>query len=436
MNSKFTVAVVAPNGISGTEKAAVLYAVELARRGHRILFVAPSGPRDQSLEEGNVRRLTPPDHAAGLAELFRTEKVDLVHQHVPGYPMQNPIYEAMRILGEERPPLIETNVFGRMEDPEGDRWVDFRCFISLTSGVQAFRRKWSRVSAEGLRNQTVVFYPVTSLDPALQKRTERSKVREELGIRPEEILILRFGRPGHKWNRNEVRVFQQARRHDARLRILLMEPSPDIWQEVESGRWGEGILLQKIISDFDRVAAIYTAGDLMLHMSDWGESFGYTLAEAMQNRLPLIVNSTPWGDNAQVELVEHGTTGFVCNSCAGAAEALLRLARAPDLRQRFGAASAERIYALADVAPEADLLEEIMEHLVHGAPLRKVLERNRDFLQFASLLDAREKRVLELEVPSLRLAYGKGLAYSGYRQTRATVGRVLRAVKAYRRSAQ
>jgi glycosyltransferase involved in cell wall biosynthesis len=429
MQSKLTVAVWAGNGIGGTAKAAVLFAVELVRRGHRVIFLGPPGPRDPALAQGNVSRIQPPADATGLAELLRTERVNLLHRHVTGHEPPTPIHDALRLLGDQRPRLIETDIFGHAEDPEGDQWVDFRCFVSRACAVQTFQRNGLPLNDDTLTKSTVLFNPLDPLDPATQARRRRVEIREELGISANEILILRFGREGIKWCKDEVAAFQQARRRNPLLRLLLMEPRKDIWNEVESGRWGEGILLRRALSDFDRLAAIYSAGDLMLHMSEFGESYGYTIAEAMQHGLPVVTRSTPWRDNAQVELVEHGATGFVCCSRGGAAECLIRLAGDSALRTQFGAAAVERIGHLSNLDQETDLLEEIMGHVVQGEPLKKVAGRNHQLLEFQSSFAAREKRVWELEAPRPNLAYLKGVGYVAYRTFRSKAGQIKRALR-------
>jgi hypothetical protein len=218
--------------------------------------------------------------------------------------------------------------------------------------------------------------------------------------------------------------------------MLLMAPREDIWREVESGLWGEGILLRPTLSDFDRLAAIYTAGDLMLHMADWGESYGYTIAEAMQLGLPLVTQSTPWGDNAQVELVEHGRTGFVCSTCRGAVDALLRLARDQKLCRQLGAAAVERIDSLSNPVRETDLLEEIIGHVAQGQPLKKVVERNRELLQFGSSFAKREKRVWEREAPGLRFACWKGACYGVYRKLRGKASHLKQSLNYHRKNSR
>jgi glycosyltransferase involved in cell wall biosynthesis len=415
MKSKFTVAVWSSNGIGGTTKAAVLFAVELARRGHRLIFLGPSGPRDQALAEGNVPRINPPADATALADFLKTEQVDVIHQHITNHAHPNPVFAALRLLGDQRPRWIETDVFGRADNPESDKWIDFHCFVSRACAIQTFQRNVRPLNEGALGKSTVLFNPLAPLDPASQARSRRQEIRDELGVKANELLILRFGREGTKWCRDEVVAFQQARQRNPLLRMLLMEPRKDIWSEVESGQWGEGIILRRALSDFDQVTAIYTAGDLMLHMSEFGESYGYTIAEAMQHGIPVITKSTPWRDNAQVELVEHGATGYVCCCRSGAAQCLLRLADNPTLRAQFGAAGVERIAHLSDLDHETDLLEEIIRHVVQSEPLNKVTDRNRELLEFQSSFTAREERVWELETPGPSLNYLKGIGYLAYR---------------------
>src|ERR1700677_4685050 len=157
MDSTFRIAVGAGTGIGGSEKAAVLFANELQDRGHTVSFLASPGPRESELE---VPRIDPPGTARELATLLQRERIQVLHQHVPGYPVASPVYEALQLLGEKRPRLLETNVFGRLEDPAGEPWVDFRGFISRASAVQAFRRAGRMLKLDAIAKMTVIGYPL------------------------------------------------------------------------------------------------------------------------------------------------------------------------------------------------------------------------------------------------------------------------------------
>jgi len=47
--------------------------------------------------------------------------------------------QALKLL-PKRIPVVQTNVFGRLNNPAEDAWTDFRLFISWMSCVQAARR--------------------------------------------------------------------------------------------------------------------------------------------------------------------------------------------------------------------------------------------------------------------------------------------------------
>src|SRR5690606_27840361 len=78
------------------------------------------------------------------------------------------------------------------------------------------------------------------------------------------------------------------------------------------------------------------ASDCLLNYSGIGESFGVAIVEGMAAGLPVLTNSQPHLDNAQVEHCQHDVTGLVANTITGLASALERLAGDADLRARLG----------------------------------------------------------------------------------------------------
>jgi len=164
--------------------------------------------------------------------------------------------------------------------------------------------------------------------------------------------------------------------------MLLMEPNAAIATDVKSGRYGEGIIVEAATSDTARLAALYNAADLMLHASNHGESYGYTVAEAMQAALPVITRATPWGDNAQTELVEHGNTGYVCGSVRGLSNALLELSVNRERSAEFGARGAERIARISSLDHETDILEDVIKGLFEGKPGSLTLRRFWEWIEF------------------------------------------------------
>src|SRR5215470_11837740 len=82
-------------------------------------------------------------------------------------------------------------------------------------------------------------------------------------------------------------------------------------------------------ADSSRIRRTIAAADCLGNYSQIGETFGLAMAEAMCCGLPVIVNSTPSMDNAQVELCDHGKTGLVANSLRALTSALSFLANDP-----------------------------------------------------------------------------------------------------------
>jgi hypothetical protein len=80
---------------------------------------------------------------------------------------------------------------------------------------------------------------------------------------------------------------------------------------------------------------VHAASDCFLNYSPIGETFGLALAEAIADGVVPIVNSTPNGDNAQVELCRHGETGLIANSVSALATAIDRVGQGATLRERL-----------------------------------------------------------------------------------------------------
>jgi hypothetical protein len=156
---------------------------------------------------------------------------------------------------------------------------------------------------------------------------------------------VRIARPDlRKWSQRLERALPAILRSVPALRFVFMA-APGSKVEALRRRYGSRLIFLPPTDDLDRLTAIYAACDLMVHSSGIGETFGTSLAEGMYWRLPVVVDSTPDLDNAQIEVVDHGVTGLVTASGAGFAEAILRLASDVAFRQRLGAAARAKVQA-------------------------------------------------------------------------------------------
>ena len=131
-------------------------------------------------------------------------------------------------------------------------------------------------------------------------------------------------------------AFARALRQESRLHLVFMEAPAAAEKEARDLGIDENCRFLKASAKAADVTQFYASLDVLAHTSRVGESFGYTLAEAMAWGIPVLVDSTPWADNAQIELVGHNAQGLVAGRPAAFSAALVRLSRDPALRQRLG----------------------------------------------------------------------------------------------------
>ena len=387
------IACLIPGGLGGTQKAGWLFADGLARLGHEVVGYSSNGP------------FVPEHPVQGLSvELIVNEcdsfpaigdgRFDALHVHMPGYYILHPIYPFLKSLGKKRPRVVETNVFGWLQDWRANPFTDFRLFISMTSAWQAANRAGKALSS--LTNCSVARYPVFPA-PAFSAE-ERQKMRHELGFGDDDIVALRFGRPdAAKWTDWECTATMRVRREgDKMLKLLAMEPPVELKQRIASGEFGDGIVVHEVESSPARMAAMVDACDIIFHAARFGESFGYSIAEGMAAGKPVITRTIPWGDNAPVELVEHGVTGFVCCSLEGMTQALRLLVTDSNLRTTLGDAGGCRILSISDISGECAILDAAIRDDARALGVRWA-----ETIDFGRRFPIREWDVIEKSDPHL-----------------------------------
>lgn len=350
--------------LGGTEKAACRWSKGLKARGHEVtVLTIQDGPRRKELEEAGIGVRIETGGAAGLARQLEELGPDVIHAHAPGFPHEGDVLgEALSRLGRKIP-VVQTNIFGRLDNPREDAWTDFRLFISWTSCVQAARRAFLPLDEAFFRDKSVAVYPVDPVpESRLQElREEAGRLRKRLGIAPDEVLFGRFSRPEpNKWTDLPLQGFLAAARKQDRIRLLLREPPAHIARRISAGEFGRSVLTLPATSDAAELQVSQMACDAVLHGSSIGESFGYGLAELMALGKPAIANSVPWGDQAQIELVRHGECGLTASTVGALSDSICFLAADPGRRKAWGEAAMRHISEVAD--PEASIrrLEEAL----------------------------------------------------------------------------
>ncbi len=340
-------------GLGGTEKAACRWARGLQARGHAVAVVSlADGPRHQELARAAIPVRITSAAAGELAARLRELDPEVIHAHAPGYPHPGDLLGAALKLLPRKIPVVQTNIFGRLQNPAEDVWTDFRLFISWTSGVQAARRAYRPLNQAFFERASVAVYPLDPVEPAPAAAV--AAFRQTHGVTGNEVLFGRLSRPEpNKWSELALQAFRLARRRQGNIKLLLREPPPAVAAALRAGPDADAFIILPATLDEAELRLTLSALDAVLHTSSIGESFGYGIAEPMNLGKPVITHSVPWQDQAQIELVRHGEGGFVTSTPEAMGAAMVALARDSSGREKMGRQAQAHIRVLAN--PETSL---------------------------------------------------------------------------------
>ena len=358
-------------GVGGTEKAACRWARGLRERGHSVAALTlADGPRRSEMESARVSVRVigagSTEQGAGeLAAVLRELRPDVIHAHAPGFPHAGDVLGAALGLLPEKIPVVQTNIFGLLENPREEEWTDFRLFVSWTGCVQAARRRFRRLDEHFFRRNSVAVNPLDPDDGP--DAAVVNQFRQVHGIRPDEVVFGHLGRPDPiRWNLLPIEAFRRALRRHGRIKLLLREPPPEIAAALRRGPDAERFLILPVTTDPGELRLTTAAMDVVLHYSQIGESFGYGIAEPMNLGKPAIVNSTPWRFQAQIELARHGECGLVAGTRSAMTQAISKLAEDHSLRQKMGWQARQHIRRLTDPDVSTGRLETILRAAIEG----------------------------------------------------------------------
>lgn len=244
------------------------------------------------------------------------------------------------------------------DSSETGKAINMHLMVSKNAALNYVKR--GKISIQDFTQNCRVLYNPIEVDKFENFRADIDAFRAKYGIDNDEPLIARVGRPDLiKWSRFTVDMFRILNKRMPKIRYLIVGGIPDtIRKEFIKIGLEKNIIDAGVLSEDDLLTAYYCI-DALAHSSQIGESFGITIAEAMAAKKPVVVNSTPWADNAQVELVDHNVTGLIANSPRTYAEAIVHLLENKKETAKMGQAGYEKVKKEYDAKKVTKLLEKI-----------------------------------------------------------------------------
>ena len=382
-------------GLGGTEQAVQIRSELLPKEIFDIKVIGfyGSGPRELQLNEYSISTSVCNGSFSELEKIIASFKPDIISYYRGSSKSElvNFILELSNFLNV--PIVIETNVFGRKLIGEVKRYPDYTIHMSFSSLL-----KYSKLVNKSLyklyqENHRVIYLPVPvkKFERYIIDIEERNYIRNSIGISANDIVAIRVARPDiRKWSSKLELALSNILFLDPTLKILFMAAPPDKEKHLKK-KFGDRIIFLNPTSSIEKISKIYQICDFMLHSSGIGESFGLSLAEGMYWGLPIIVDSTPEMDNAQIEVVDHGQNGFIVDSVNGFSMAVSSLINNRKLLKEFSINAKEKAIKYYSDQNIADKWIK----LYIEAMLNKNLIKNTNYVQLNLEIRDDEKRYYE-----------------------------------------
>jgi glycosyltransferase involved in cell wall biosynthesis len=327
-------------GLGGTEKVAQLLLRHLDRERFEAAVHSPvDGPRAAQIRAGGNATFVGVELARALDQ-FRPH---IIHLHRAGWPEPDFLRPVRDYAARNSVAVVETNVFGRHDPTPSGRVVDLHLFVSRFCAQRYARHTGIDVGAP---EYGVLYNPVDTDFFAGALPSGPAFAQPVLG---------RVSRadPG-KWSRLALDILPLLAASTPGFRYRVVGGVPEAEAYVREHGLERCVAFLPPLETDAELAGFYGGLAALAHANDTGESFGLVIAEAMACGLPVLTHpSAGERDNAQLELVEQGVTGFVADNAREYAAAAARLLADPALARRMGAAGrakAARLFRAQGVA--------------------------------------------------------------------------------------
>lgn len=316
-------------GLGGTEKVAQLFLRHLDPSRFETAVHSPAdGPRAAQIRAGGSATFV----GLPLTKALAAFRPQVIHLHRAGWPEPEFLRPIRDYAARTAVAVVETNVFGRHDPSASGQVIGTHLFVSRFCAERFARHTGLPLDRPAFG---MLYNPVD---------TDFFAAALPDGPRFDAPVLGRISRadPG-KWSPLALNILPLLARDVPGFRCRIVGGIPEAETFVrEHGLLACVEFLPPLETDAD-LAAFYGGLGALAHANDAGESFGLVIAEAMACGLPVVTHpSAGERDNAQLELVDHGVTGFVARTSEEYAGAVRWLFQNPDEARRMGRAGREK----------------------------------------------------------------------------------------------
>jgi glycosyltransferase involved in cell wall biosynthesis len=340
-------------GFGGTQKS-IEYFVRHASDwlDSRVLCLDDIGVRGKALlKDGHEVRCV--DNVSGVREYLCGHDIDVVHVH-GGFDRGTDVVDIAQNLSV--PAILKSLHFGKPSDGSSSTYVDRYLYVGKMILLRNLLLSNHSLLPQDWRDDHRLLYnpiDLTSNDPDGPKT-----YRKQFDIPHDAPVVGKLGRSApEKWGKITVDALDRVAAERPDVNVILVNTPLKIQRRIRAcGIENVHYVDQVPLGHIDE---FYNSIDVLTHASSIGECCPYVFLEAMATGTPIVVNSQPMRDNGQIELVDHGTQGYVANTPRAYGEATLELLNDPETRAAMGTAGRKRVEKMFDASIVVDRLEDL-----------------------------------------------------------------------------
>lgn len=346
----------------------------LQRRNHGVFVVCSPGTmimRD-ALSRGlrvfplKIRGYFDPFAISKLAGFIRDRQIDLIHSHYSKDLWT--IVPAVR-FAKRVPVILMKHIGTRFPKKDFLHQRIYREVSHIIANSEVIKR--NLIATHPISEDKVsVIHLGIDLGIYNPRRFNRSRIRKELGIRSEELVIGIVGRLQRcKGYLEFLHMAKGVLKFHPNLKFLIVGgPSRgeereawEILQKVDELELGEKAIVTGYRKDVPR---LMTAMDIFVFPSH-AEAFGLVLIEAMAMRLPVVSSDC----DGVLDIVKEGATGLLVppRDVEGLTQAVLHLIQNPDARRSLGEAARRRVEERFSIEAMVERIEAVYQKALSDA---------------------------------------------------------------------